>query len=341
MPVQYTVRPFEPGDVEQAAAFLAARHRAGRQRFPILPAKYETADACADIVRSTMSFAMGLSALDGAGELAGFLFAIKNIPAPNSGSARFAAVRGSMMLAHGHAVAPGLAPFPVYNALFGALADAYLADGIFDHTAHVPAGDPELDAAWNDLGFGRSTAVGARPTAPLESPASTLDVRIATPDDLDAVYEIAASGNAFHAQPPVFTPYMEPHTADDVRKSFRAALANEAEAIHLALADGKPVGVLWVEGPKGSPLFTPDEACYIGDTAVLPEARGAGAGAAMLEAALAWARERGYRNVTLHYNTANPLSSAFWKGNGFEPVMYHVRRHLDERILWAKPRPER
>lgn len=57
----------------------------------------------------------------------------------------------------------------------------------------------------------------------------------------------------------------------------------------------------------------------------------------MLDAAVGWARERGYPHATLHFVAANPLSSAFWKGHGFTPVMYHLRRHLDERILWAKP----
>jgi GNAT superfamily N-acetyltransferase len=151
------------------------------------------------------------------------------------------------------------------------------------------------------------------------------------------VYEITASGNAFHARPPMFTPYVEPWTEAAVRTELREALADEGQAIHLASIGSKAVGVLWVQGPKGSPFFTPDDACYIGDTAVLPGARGSGAGAAMLDSALAWARERGYRHATLHFVPANPLSSAFWKGQGFVPVMYHLRRHIDERILWAKP----
>jgi hypothetical protein len=186
MPPEYTVRPFEPADAERAASYLAERHRRGRELFPILPAKFDEPSACAELVRSTMEFATGLSALTPGGDLAGFLFAVRNIPAPSSGSARFAPLRGSMMLAHGHATAPGLAPFAVYNALFGALATEYLRDGIFDHTAHVPAGDRVLDEAWSDLGFGRSAAVAVRDTSPVPAGERTAQVRVATPEDLDA-----------------------------------------------------------------------------------------------------------------------------------------------------------
>jgi GNAT superfamily N-acetyltransferase len=70
---------------------------------------------------------------------------------------------------------------------------------------------------------------------------------------------------------------------------------------------------------------------------VLAEARGTGLGGALLEEALAWARSQEFAAVTLHYQTANPLSSAFWTGHGFKPVMYHLRRRLDERIAWARP----
>ena len=338
MSAQPNIRPFEPADVSPAAEYLATRHRERRLTYPLLPARFEDPDVCSEVVRSTMSFADGFAA-EVDGRLIGFLFGIKNIPSPTSGSARLGPVRGSMIFAHGHAIAAGTEPYPVYNALFAALSETYMADGVFDHIAHVPAGDRLLDEAWSSLGFGRNAAVAARTTERLPA-TSTAAVRAATPDDLDTVYRIAASGNAFHARPPMFTPYVEPNTEAEVRAAYRKALADEGQALFLGYAEGAPAGLLWIEPPKGSPLFTPDDACYIGDTAVLPGARHAGLGTAILERALAWAREHGYRHATLHFVTANPVSSEFWKRNGFEPVMYHLRRRLDERIAWAQPPDE-
>ena len=109
------------------------------------------------------------------------------------------------------------------------------------------------------------------PSIPAASPA--IDVRHATPDDLDAVYRIAAAGNAHHARPPMFVPYVEPNTEEDVRGSLRRALGDEGQAIFLAVDKRQPVGILWVAPPKGSPLFTPDDSVLHGDTAVLAEPR--------------------------------------------------------------------
>ena len=85
------------------------------------------------------------------------------------------------------------------------------------------------------------------------------------------------------------------------------------------------------------PLYKPDGAAYIGDTAVRPEFRGRGVGAALVDAGLAWARDRGYEAVTLHFAAANALSSSFWTGLGFEVAMWHLRRHIDERMATHRP----
>jgi GNAT superfamily N-acetyltransferase len=97
------------------------------------------------------------------------------------------------------------------------------------------------------------------------------------------------------------------------------------------------VGVLSVGPPIGTPLYVPDGAVYIGATAVVPTERGGGVGAALVDAALDWARDHGHRAACLHFAPANRLSSSFWPGVGFVPVMAHLRRRLDERILTARP----
>ncbi|MEO8540721.1 MAG: GNAT family N-acetyltransferase [bacterium] len=335
MPAEYNVRSLEPGDVAPAAEFMAARQCLLRETVPMLPARFERPEVCADVIRETMGFADGFAA-ERDGNLVGFLQAIKNLPDPTSGGARYSPERGSMMLAHGHSVAPGEPQYPVYNALFAALADQYRERGIFDHIAHVPCGDPELLEAWANLGFGRSTAFAARDTSRIVT-ATSADTRQATPADLEEVYRIACSGSAYHSEPPIFNPYLERQAEEDVRAQLRKGLADEAEAMFLGFVGGRPAGLLWIHAPFGSPVLVPDDACYIGDTAVLPEARGSGVGSACLQAALTWARSRDYKNVVLHFSTANPLSTAFWTGHGFEPLMYQVRRHIDERVAWARP----
>lgn len=69
---------------------------------------------------------------------------------------------------------------------------------------------------------------------------------------------------------------------------------HDADCVHvLALAQGKPVG---------TGRLTPDG--HIGRMAVLPEWRGHGVGARMLEALMKTARERGDRVCRLHAQTS-------------------------------------
>ena len=77
MPERYEVRPFEASDTDAAASFLAARQRTLRERFPLLPARFENPETCAEQVRSMLSYATGLAATSESGELAGFMFAIQ------------------------------------------------------------------------------------------------------------------------------------------------------------------------------------------------------------------------------------------------------------------------
>jgi ribosomal protein S18 acetylase RimI-like enzyme len=334
------VRDFGEGDLDAAAAALAARHRRDRARLPLLPARFEGSPACREVVAAATSYAEGVTARS-AGALQGFLFAVDLLPSPTSPSARYGADRGVMMFAHGHALAPGADPDDVYAALYAALAQRFVRRGLFDHVVHVPAGDPALEAAWANLGFGRANTVAARDLAPIPRARGAERVRRATLEDLDTIDRLVLEELRHHAAPPVLRPYLARDTDAQVREAHRQALADDGQALFIAREGGRDVGITWIGPGRGSPLFIPDGAAYIGDTAVVPDARGAGIGAALVDAALAWARERGYRAVTLHYAAANPLARAFWRSLGFAPAMWHLRRRLDERIAWATPGAER
>jgi len=141
----------------------------------------------------------------------------------------------------------------------------------------------------------------------------------------------------FHSQSPMFRPYLGAQTATAVREQLAGELASDAYAFVIARCDRTDVGVLSIGPGLGSPLYLPDGAAYIAATAVVPEARRTGVGAALVDAALSWAHSREHRAVCLHFATANIASSAFWRGIGFDPVMAHLRRRLDDRILNDRP----
>jgi GNAT superfamily N-acetyltransferase len=331
-------RPFRTDDIAAAARLLADRHVRARARFALLPPRFEDADACAELVRSAMSLAEGVVARDG-DRLAGFLFAAAILYPPDRPSTRFTPPRSSMMFAHGHAVAAGADPFATYHALLAALAPPLVDRGILAHTVHLPAGEPALDAAWFDLGFGRVHAFAARDLAPLSraSPPDVL-VREATREDLDVAERLADEEARFHARAPIWDAYVAADTAAGTRRELEELIASADGAVLLAALEGRDVGLTTVSAATGGPLFIPDDALGIGTTAVFEDARGRGVGAALVERALAWGRARERRHATLHFSTANAASRPFWTGLGFTPVLWHLVRLLDERLPWARPR---
>lgn len=319
-------------EVPSAGRLLATRHARERTRFPLLPAAYEDPTRAAELVRRTLAATDGVAAVDG-GRLVGFLTSLDAAPDPSSPMARYAPARAALHLVHGHAVAEDVAAGPIYAALFARLAERALERGVADHVVHAPIGH---DEAWVTLGFGRANAVAVRDLAPVGRD-HDVDVRVATPDELDVVDRLVDEETVFHAGSPMFRPYRRAATVDAVRAALAEELVSADHAFLLARRDGRDIGVLSVAPGLGSPLYVPDGAVYIAATAVLPEARGAGAGAALVDAAMAWARERGHRAACLHFATTNMTSTAFWTGIGFTPVMVHVRRILDERILTDRP----
>jgi GNAT superfamily N-acetyltransferase len=339
LPALPRIVPFEPGHAAAAGAMLAARHARERLQFPLLDPRYEDGTACEALVAAALDYADGVAALDpGSGALAGFLSGVQNLPDPASPSARYAPERSSMLIAHGHALAPGADAGLVYHALFAALAEQYRSANITDHFAHVPAGDSRVEAAWAMLGFGRANAVAIRDLRPLDDlPSGKVSIREATPEDLDIVDRLVDEEARYHAGSPIFRPYLR----DQTRESVRAAIGESLDAsdrVHLlARVNGADMGVIEIGPARGSPLYIPEGAAYIGDTAVLDRYRGIGVGAALVDAAMGWGRDRGYRAATLHFAAANALSTSFWTGLGFEPAMWHLRRRLDERITWAQP----
>jgi GNAT superfamily N-acetyltransferase len=192
--------------------------------------------------------------------------------------------------------------------------------------------------AWVALGFGRVAAVAIRDLTPVSRrPPTDVEIREATPDELDVVDRLVDQESVFHAGSPIFRPYRRDETADEVRSELASERASDDHAFLIARRGDDDVGVLSIGPGLGSPLYVPDGAAYIGATAVLASHRGTGAGASLVDAALAWARDHGHRAACLHFSTSNLTASSFWTGIGFTPVMAHLRRRLDERILHSRP----
>ena len=314
------LRPFADEHLDDAAALLAERHRRHRQSEPLLSAAFEDPAAARVELESAWRAdgASGAVALQDA-RLVGYLI----------GSRRSGAMWGesAWIETPGHAVEEA----ETVRDLYGAAAAVWVESGVTRHYALVPATDPTLVDAWFRLGFGQQQGLGIRevPTeaAPLPQGVS---VRRAEPEDVDTVIELDILGE-FQGGPPTFAPTAAPDPAE-LRADVEEELVDEDSPLFLAELDGRPVGLasaapVSYSGLHGG-LARPEGAGILGYAAVLPEARGSGAGLALTDAVYAWCRERGYGTVVVDWRVTNLLSSRFWPSRGFRTSFLRLYRSI-------------
>jgi ribosomal protein S18 acetylase RimI-like enzyme len=101
----------------------------------------------------------------------------------------------------------------------------------------------------------------------------------------------------------------------EIRASVERIVGDPRAEFLLAASDGEPVGICQLRYRWS--VWTSAEDCWLEDLYVLPEARRAGIGQALVEAALASARERGCVRIELDVDEDNDPALALYGGAGF------------------------
>jgi GNAT superfamily N-acetyltransferase len=299
--VPLTIRAFDPADIDAAAALLADRHRRHRQVEPLLDPAYEAPDAART--------------------------EIEKLLADPSASAWTAERDG--------AVAGYLIDHPsVVRELYAAGAAAWLADGRNNHHVLVPASDAALVDAWFSLDFGQQHLHAVREVPPASFgvvPRSELVIRRPTRDDIPAMAELELVLPRHSHLSPLFSPVpIQP--VDEIEAELVEDFDNPKFTNFVAEHDGKVVGSatacdLAVSSSNNS-LIRPASAGFLGYAAVLPEARGTGAGKALGETVLAWARDAGYPVIATDWRSTNLQADRSWRGLGFRPTFRRLHRFV-------------
>jgi GNAT superfamily N-acetyltransferase len=315
---RHIVRPFEEADLPAAARLLAERHKEHRKRHPLLPADYEDEQLALIEVTAVWETesASGAVLLEG-DELTGYLLAAPK-PSPVWGP-------NVWVEAAGHAVREA----EHIRDLYAAAAAKWVDDGRTAHYALVPD-DPELVDAWFRLAFGSQHAHAIRPvpTTPLQSQPD-LTVRRAVRDDIAVLAELDLAVPQHQGLSPVFSSGELP-TLEEALADWEESFDDQDYATFVAEYDGRvigsAVGCSLEKSSAHSGLARPDNAGFLGFAAVLPEARGRGAGRALGEAVLQWAAETGYTSVVTDWRVTNLLSSRTWPRLGFRQTFHRLHR---------------
>ncbi|TCC46549.1 GNAT family N-acetyltransferase [Kribbella capetownensis] len=315
---RHLIRPFREADLPAAAGLLAERHKEHRKRHPLLPADYESERLALVEVTALWESerASGAVALED-GELTGYLL----------GAPKQSAMWGPNIWveAAGHAIRE---PEHIRD-LYASAAAKWVDDGRIAQYALVPD-DPELLDAWFRLAFGSQHAHAIRPaptTPPPEYPGLT--VRRAVRGDIAVLAQLDLVLPQHQALSPVFSAGEMP-TMQEALDDWEESIDDPDYATFVAEYDGRvigsSIGCALDKSSSHSGLARPDNAGFLGFAAVLPEARGHGAGRALGEAVLQWSADTGYTSVVTDWRVTNLLSSRTWPKLGFEQTFHRLHR---------------
>lgn len=98
----------------------------------------------------------------------------------------------------------------------------------------------------------------------------------------------------------------------------RDRLKGDDYAAFVAAGEGSWVGFATVERRAPPPVFERGPAAYLHELYVAPGRRREGIATVLLDAARAWARERGCERLALDVDAANGAARAFYADAGFE-----------------------
>ncbi|MFK4090053.1 GNAT family N-acetyltransferase [Kribbella sp. NPDC020789] len=312
------IRPFEATDLPAAAALLAERHRDHRTRHPLLPAGYEDPQrALAEVTAVWESEGASGTVLRDGDEVTGYLL----------GAPKKSSVWGPNIWveAAGHAVREA----EHIRDLYGAAATKWVEDGRVAHYTLVPDDPASLDA-WFRLAFGSQHAHAIRPVPEPPIPSLPgLTVRRAVRDDIPVLAQLEVALPQHQGLSPVFSAGTLP-TVQEAMGEWEEDFDDPAYTTFVAESNGtvigSAVGTSLDNSSAHSGLSRPENAGFLGFAAVLPEARGLGAGRALGEAVLNWSAEVGHSCVVTDWRVTNLLSSRAWPALGFRQTFHRLHR---------------
>ena len=302
--------PFGAEHIEAAAALLEERHRRHREAEPLLPGEVD--------FRAEIQALWEKDGASGVFTEAGYLLATRLDESwgPNA-----------WIELAGHAVQEP----ELVRDLYADAAARWVEEGRTRHYVYVP-NEAELVDAWFRLGFGAQHAFGIRELDQPDPPVPEgVAVRAAEEADLEALVEVGPVLDEHQAASPVFST-ARAWTEEEIREDIEGDFGKEELANLVAEIDGRVVGNFVVVpidmsgAHKG--LARPAGFAHLGYAAVLPGARGSGAGLALTAASFAWARERGYPAMVTDWRVTNLLSSRFWPKRGFRTTFLRLYRSI-------------
>lgn len=322
-----TLYPLEEKHLEDAAGLFVSGFKSLREKVPALPDKYLNCEAIIPRLKTQLERSEGVAAFNGA-SMAGYMIGMR-IPR------FFGSGDGIYCPEWGHStIEPDSAE--IYSRMYAGLSPYWVADNCFTHAITFLAHRKNDMSRFYWLGFGLLTIDAIRLLEP-SAYASPPGVKIsrAEPGDVEAVVHLERGLQRHLADTPIFLACDEPPNPE----SLSVELAQGDKKIWLAWSNNVPVAFIQSEPSTfgaAQIVESPDKVAITG-AYTLPEYRGQGIGAALLNTLLADAAKNGAQRCSVDFETANAPARTFWLKH-FSPVCYSAIRRLNENIITTNHR---
>jgi GNAT superfamily N-acetyltransferase len=317
--------PFTEEHLPEAGRLLADRQRRHRAVQPLLDPRFEDPQAAEAEVTAVWKSAdaSGAVAVRGGEVVAYLLGAPKDSPlwGPNVWAE-----------SAGMATGPTAEDAELMRDVYAGAAARWVDEGRTAQFVIVPAYDDQLVLAWFRLGFGhqQSHAVRANldtaPTVP-----SGLTIRAARREDIPLLARLEVELPRHQGLAPCFSAgHLE--TVEEAQQELENDWGDPDFTIWVAVHGdrvvGSAVGCALNKSGTNNGLVRPANAGFLGFAAVLPEARGLGAGRALGETVMHWSGQAGFDCVATDWRQTNLLSSRTWPRLGFDKTFVRLHRTI-------------
>jgi GNAT superfamily N-acetyltransferase len=161
-----------------------------------------------------------------------------------------------------------------------------------------------------------------------------IEVRTATRGDVEALTGLWPAVQDKHVRANPY--YHKPLAPGAARRLSEGLFEREGMRVFLALQDGVPVGFLAAllgERPEQDSTYA-RRIVFVDTIAVLDSAQRRGCGKALMDAAVAMARETGATSVELEVWDFNAQARTFFAAQGFGPMYARLRRPVNGSGGW-------
>lgn len=314
--------PFSEKHIEDAAALVAGRYTNLRSMVPTMPDYYENPAAFQPLLQDLTQQNPGVAALNG-GQLIGFAAGMvlpdfrgrRSVYSPEWANA---AVEDQSR--------------EVYQQLYAALSEVWVADRCSAHYVTVFAHDRPGIEAWSWQGFGMSGVDAMRDLSPASSEPvrAHIETKPVTPDDIDALLQLEGNLITYMEAAPIFL--LGGDTWDG--NAWAEYLKGEQNRVWLAYCDGELSAYMKMGPPNPGACHVIKDPATVSITGAFTQEphRAQGVATVLLNEVLDWARDHGYTRCGVDFEPMNILGARFWLRH-FQAFCFSMHRMIDGRLM--------